>query len=70
LGQYTKQAGRLIPTYDDDFVLELAESEYRGTLYVNDSTLSTGEIADAIHRMSEQYPQDQTDGVVFVDQWL
>ncbi|WP_136591984.1 DUF5615 family PIN-like protein [Salinigranum halophilum] len=68
LGEYSKSADRLLLTYDDDFILELTDSEYRAALYVNDVTIPSGKIADAIHRMAKQYPQAEVDGVVSVEQ--
>lgn len=49
LGGYSKSEDRLLLTYDDNFVLELDNSEYRAVLYVNDVTIPSGKIADAIH---------------------
>jgi len=37
---------------------------------VNDVTIPSGTIADAIHRMSKRYPQAEIDGVVYVDAWI
>ena len=70
LGQYSNSDDRLIPTYDDDFVLELDSSAYRVVLYVNDVTIPSRKIADAVHRMSKQYPHDEVTGVVYVDEWI
>lgn len=52
---------------DDDFLVELDKTEYRAVLWVNDATIPSGMIADAIHRMSKQYPQAEIDGVIYVD---
>lgn len=70
LGQYSKSDDRLILTYDDDFVLELNSSVYRAVLYVNDVTIPSKTIADAVHQMSKQYPHDEVTGVVYVDDWI
>ena len=56
LGQYSNSDDRLILTYDDDFVLELDSSAYRAVLYVNDVTIPSRMIADAVHQMSKQHP--------------
>jgi len=61
---------RLLLTYDDDFVLELDNPKYRAVLYVNDATIPSGTIADAVHLMAKQFPQEEVDGVVYVDQWV
>lgn len=70
LGQYSKSDDRLILTYDDDFVLELDPTAYRAALYVSNVTIPAGKIAAAVHRMSEQYPQTDVSGVVYVDNWV
>ena len=70
LGRYSNSEDRLILTYDDDFVLELDPSAYRAVLYVSDVAVPSGTIADAVHRMSKQYPQAEIDDVVHVDTWI
>lgn len=70
LGRYSNSEDRLVLTYDDDFLFELDTDEHRAALYVNDVTVPSGTIADAIHRMSKQYPQAEVDGVVYVDAWI
>lgn len=70
LGRYSSSEDRLILTYDDDFVLELAPSAYRAVLYVSDVTIPSGTIADAVHGMSKQYPQAEIDDAVHVDAWV
>lgn len=56
IARYSRETGRLVVTYDDDFVLGLDESAARGVLYVADSTLGGSELASANNRMSAQFP--------------
>lgn len=71
IARYSGETGRVIVTYDDDFALEVDETEYDGTLYVNDATLSVKEVADIIHAVSQDYPQSEIDGLEYIgDEWL
>ena len=70
IAAYCTRETRLVVTYDDDFVLEIDESAHDGVLYVNDATVSAKAVADAIHRLSSQYPQPQIRDVVHLDQWM
>lgn len=71
IAQYSRTTDRVIVTYDDDFVLDVDESEYRGLFYVADATLSVTQVADIVHAVSEQYPQEAVNGVEYLgDEWL
>jgi len=70
LGEYSKTTDRLILSYDDDFVLDLDSTEYRAILYVNDVTIPSAKLADAVHLLSKQYPQAEIADLVYVDQWI
>jgi len=71
IGEFSRETDRLIVTYDDDFVLELGESQFLAALYVEDVTFSASDLADAIHNMSNHYPQEEVRGVVYVGpKWL
>jgi predicted nuclease of predicted toxin-antitoxin system len=59
LGAYSKQADRVIVTYDDDFVTGIDGDAFRAVLYFDDVSLSPVEIADIIHSLSERYPQGE-----------
>lgn len=69
--RYSDETGRVIVTYDDDFALVVDETEYEGTLYINDATLSVKEVADIVHAVSQDYPQSEIDGLEYIgDEWL
>jgi predicted nuclease of predicted toxin-antitoxin system len=71
LAQYSLETDRVILTYDDDFVLELAESDYRAVLYLGDATLPVKQVAAIVHNVSQQYPQDDLRGLEYVgEEWL
>lgn len=71
IAEYSLCENRVIMTYDDDFVTEVDEGAFRTVLYFDDVSLSSTEIADIVHTMSGQYPQDELDGVESVGrEWL
>jgi len=71
IAHYSQETDRVIVTYDDDFVLEVDETEYRGVLYVTDSTLSVAQVADIIHTVSQVYPQSNIHGLEYIGpEWL
>lgn len=71
IGRYSKAQDRILVTYDDDFVLELSESDYRAVFYFGDETLSAKQVADVVHRVTGVYPQDQVDGLHYLgEEWL
>lgn len=70
LASYTRQDQRLLVTYDDDFVTEFSPQELYAVLFVSNDNVSPAAVSDAVHRMSEQYPQSAFDGVEWLDPWL
>ena len=62
IGEFSRDTDRLIVSYDDDFALELEESDFVAVLYVEDATLAASELADAIHNKSRHYPQEESVG--------
>lgn len=71
IGGYSKDHDRIVVTYDDDFVLELSESDYRAVFYFGDETLSAKQVADVIHRVTEVYPQEKVNGLHYLgEEWL
>lgn len=71
IADYSKETDRIIVTYDDDFVLELADNDYRGAFYVHDDSLPVKTVADIIHAISKHYPQREVEGLEYVgDEWL
>jgi predicted nuclease of predicted toxin-antitoxin system len=71
IAQYSRETDRIIVTYDDDFVLEIDEAEYRGVFYVTDSAISVKRVADIVHAVSQEYPQSEIHGLEYLgDSWL
>lgn len=71
IAQYSLDTDRVIVTYDDDFVLEVDEDDYRAVLYFGDATLSIEQVADVIHAVSQGYPQEELQGLEYVGkEWL
>ncbi len=62
IAQYAREHGRLILTQDDDFFTELDVTDTAGVLFQRDQTLSTREVGDAVHEMSQYL--DQSDIVL------
>jgi hypothetical protein len=70
IAAYSRETDRIIVTYDDDFVLELADEDYRGVLYVHDASLSVETVADIIDTVAEHYPQSELTGVAYIgEEW-
>lgn len=71
IAQYSLDTDRMIVTYDDDFVLEVDEDDYRAVLYFGDATLPVEQVADVVHAVSKAYPQEELQGIEYVgDDWL
>jgi predicted nuclease of predicted toxin-antitoxin system len=71
IAQYSLETDRVIVTYDDEFVLEVAEDDYRAVLFIGDATLPVDQVADIIHAVSKAYPQAELHGLEYVgDEWL
>ncbi|WP_255150108.1 DUF5615 family PIN-like protein [Halorarius halobius] len=71
IAQYSLDTDRVIVTYDDDFVLEVAEDDYRAVLFIGNATLPVEQVADMIHAVSTAYPQAELHGLEYVgEEWL
>lgn len=71
LSAYSIETDRVIVTYDDDFVVERSEDEYRAALYVSDAALSVEQVAAIVHAVSAEYPQAELRGLEYVGrEWL
>lgn len=71
IAQYSLDTDRVIVTYDDDFVLEVDEDDYRAVLYFSDAMLSVKQVADIIHTVAKAYPQAELQGLEYVgEEWL
>jgi predicted nuclease of predicted toxin-antitoxin system len=55
--RYARDHDRLILTQDDDFFTELEVRDTAGVLFQQDQTLSTREVGDAVHEMSQWLDQ-------------
>jgi predicted nuclease of predicted toxin-antitoxin system len=60
--RYAREHDRLILTQDDDFFAELDIETMAGVLFQRDQTLSTRDVDDAVHEMSQYL--DQSDIVL------
>ncbi|WEL18545.1 hypothetical protein SVXHr_2395 [Halorhabdus sp. SVX81] len=71
IARYSLDTDRVIVTYDDDFVLEVDEGQYRAVLYFDDAALSVEQVSDIIHTVSRNYPQEALQGLEYVgEEWL
>lgn len=71
VAEYSLTEDRFVVTYDDDFVTDFAEDDYRATLFFADETIPAADVADAIDNMSVVYPPDEITGLVTVGrEWL
>ena len=58
-------------TYDDDFETDYEESDYWGVLFLVDSDWTAIQVADVVHRILEQYPRADLQGMNIVGrEWL
>ena len=62
IAEYAREGDRLILTQDDDFFTELGIQDTAGVLFQRDQTLSTREVGDAVHEISQYL--DQSDVVL------
>ena len=71
IAQYSRDADRVIVTYDDDFILRVDEADYRAVLYIHDARLSVKDVANIVHAVSQYYPQDEIQGLEYIgEEWL
>lgn len=63
LAAYSNETGRTIVTYDDDFIREVDQNQYRAVLFFENDSVSARELTDIVHAMSEQYPYDEVQGL-------
>ena len=61
IARYARENDRLVLTQDDDFFTELDVEDTAGILFQRDQTLSTREVGDVVHEMSQYlYQSDIT----------
>lgn len=63
LARYSRDTGRTILTYDDDFIEETPPECYRATLYFEDETITPAGLAEIVHRMSQVYEYEELSGL-------
>ena len=70
IARYAREHDRLILTQDDDFFTELAVEDTVGVLFQQDQTLSTREVGDAVHEMSQYLEQSDIVLEYVSENWL
>ena len=70
IARYAREHDRLILTQDDDFFTELAVEDTVGVLFQRDQTLSTREVGDAVHEMSQYLDQSDIILEYVSENWL
>ena len=71
IARYSLDEERVVVTYDDDFVLEIDEDDYRAVLYVGEAALPVEQVADIVHAVSRHYPPEEVHGLTYVgENWL
>lgn len=71
LADYSLKNDVLLVTYDDDFEVQYDESEYWGVLFFSDDDWSSGEVADTVHEILEQYDAESLQQLNLVGrEWL
>ncbi len=70
IARYAREYDRLILTQDDDFFTELDIEDSVGILFQQDQTLSTREVGDAVHEMSQYLDQSDITLEYVSGHWL
>ena len=70
IARYARERDRLILTQDDDFFTELDIGATAGVLFQRDQTLSTHEVGDAVHEMSQYLEQSDVTLEYVSKNWL
>jgi hypothetical protein len=71
IAEFSTQDEWIIVTYDPDFVKEHDPSDYYGTIYFEDATLSAKSVADILHTMASHYPESAFRGLEYGStEWL
>ena len=70
IARYAREHDRLILTQDDDFFTELDVEDTAGVLFQQDQTLSTREVGDAVHEISQYLDQSDVTLEYISRNWL
>jgi predicted nuclease of predicted toxin-antitoxin system len=65
IATFSLQHDWVIVTYDPDFVTEHEPTDYYGTVYFENATLSARQVADVLHAMADHYPDSAFEGLEF-----
>ena len=68
--RYARKHNRLILTQDDDFFTELAVETTAGVLFQTDETLSSREVGDVVHELSQHLNQSAVTLEYVSSNWL
>lgn len=68
IARYAREHDRLILTQDDDFFTDLEDTA--GILFQQDQTLSTRDVGDAVHEMSQYLDQSDVTLEYVSGNWL
>jgi predicted nuclease of predicted toxin-antitoxin system len=70
IARYARDHDRLLLTQDDDFFTELNVENTAGILFQRDQTLSTREVGDAVHEMSQYLDHSDITLEYVSEHWL
>ncbi|PSQ30067.1 hypothetical protein BRD09_05660 [Halobacteriales archaeon SW_10_68_16] len=71
LARHSLEAGRIIVSYDPDWVTDFSEDEYHCVLLFEDQSLSSRQVVQIVYTMSETYPESAFRGLQKVGRsWL
>lgn len=70
IAQFAREHDRVLLTQDDDFFTELNVADTAGILFQQDLTLSTREVGDIVHELSEYLDQSEITLEYVSKQWL
>ena len=70
IARYAREHDRLILTQDDDFFTERDVDDTAGVLFQRDQTLSTREVGNAVHEMSQYLDQSNVTLEYVSRNWL
>ena len=70
IARYAREHDRLILTQDDDFFTERGIEDTAGVLFQRDQTLSTREVGNAVHEMSQYLDQSDVTLEYVSRNWL
>jgi predicted nuclease of predicted toxin-antitoxin system len=70
IASYAREHDRLILTQDDDFFTELDIEDTSGVLFQRDQTLSTREVGNVVHEMSQYLDQSDVTLEYVGKNWL